>query len=221
MEIAELVLEYVRVLIWPAIILIIVLIFRKQLHTVINRLEKAGLPGGVSFDFREEIKEAKRLADKVEALPPSEDITELPTIPLTEVNARLISLGLRPSPSGLDTSYYRSLAMQHPNLALTGVRIEADIVLRNLAQGSGIIIEPKDTGRRLAKKLADAKVIRIETMQLITKILELANLATHGQIVISLGEANSILDSVDVLIEQYVRWLSWGFDSEWKPSSSN
>ena len=221
MEIAQLVLEYIKVLVWPVFVLVIVLIFRKQLHAIIDRLEKAGLPGGVSLDFREQVQDAKRLSDKVEAAPLPERANNMPAIPLTEANARLISLGLQPSPSGLDTAYYRNLAMQDPNLALAALRIEVDIVLRNLAKGFNVEISSRDSGQRLARKLREAGALTADQMQLINKIFQIANLAIHGQSVVSNEAANSVIDTVEVLVDQYIFWLSWGFDDGWEPSSRN
>ncbi|MFG6101460.1 hypothetical protein U2F10_04360 [Leptothoe sp. EHU-05/26/07-4] len=69
MEIAKLLLEYIKVLAWPSVILTIVLMFRKQIESLIKRLEKADLPGGVSISLRAEILEAKKLSEQVIAEP--------------------------------------------------------------------------------------------------------------------------------------------------------
>lgn len=219
MEIAELILEYIKVLAWPMFALVTVLLFRKQLLTILNRIEKAGLPGGVSIDFREEIKEVKRLSDKVEAAPPPEQAKNAPSIPLTEANARLISLGLQPSPSGLDVTYYRNLTKQDPNLALAAIRIEVDIALRNLAAGFAVDANSHDMGQRLARKLRENGALTNEQLQLINKILQITNLAVHGKTLVSIEEANAVIDTVEVLLDQFIYWLSWGFDDDWFPSS--
>ena len=104
MEIAKPVLEYVRVLIWPAVVVTICLVFRGQLVALLNRIRHAELPGGVAVDLDQEIKEVKALSAKVQEEPTPPDKKRKPAIPLTEANARLIQLGLRPSPSGLDVN---------------------------------------------------------------------------------------------------------------------
>jgi len=58
----------------------------------------------------------------------------------------MIHLGLRPSPSGLDMSYYRSLADQDPNVTLAGLRIEIDILARNLAKGFNVSVNDRESG---------------------------------------------------------------------------
>ena len=43
MEIAKLVLEYLKTLVWPSVILAIVLIFRRQIESLVERLQTIGL----------------------------------------------------------------------------------------------------------------------------------------------------------------------------------
>jgi hypothetical protein len=129
MELAKLILEYLRVLVWPAVALSIALLYKRQIVAVLARLRKAGLPGGVSLDFSEEVREVRQLSEKAEASPSKQESKGLPAIRLTDANARMLSLGLQPSPSGLDMNYYRSLALQDPNISLAGLRIEIDILV--------------------------------------------------------------------------------------------
>jgi hypothetical protein len=218
MEMAKLVLEYIKALVWPAVAIGFGLAFKKQIGELIARVRHAKLPGGIDLDFPEVIAEAKRLSAKVEATP-AEVPTErkrLPSIPLTEANARMIKLGLRPSPSGLDMGYYRALASQDPNLALAGLRIEIDILARNLAKGFNTQIQERDTGTRLLRKLYDSGAVTAEQMQLGIKVVQLCNAAVHGTPV-SREEAESVIDIATVLSEQFLAWLSWGFGDGWTP----
>ena len=137
---------------------------------------------------------------------------------MTEANARLIRLGLRPSPSGLDMTYYRELAEQDPNLALAGVRIELDVQARNLAKGFKVPIGEHDSGGRLLRKLYDSDAIDAEQMQLAMKILSVCSAAVHGNPV-SREAAAAVIAIAQVLADQYRDWLSWGFEDGWKPSS--
>ena len=96
MEIAKLVLEYLRVLIWPAVVATVCLVFRRQVVALLNRIRHAELPGGVALDLDQEIKEVKALSARVQEQPaPPEKQRGRPAIPLTEANARMIQLGLR------------------------------------------------------------------------------------------------------------------------------
>ncbi len=126
MEIAKLILEYLRTLVWPTTVVILSLLFRREITRVFARLSKAVLPGGFSFDLREEVQELKQLSEKVQSAPPSEEQRATPSIPLTEANARMVKLGLTPTLSGLDISYYRARAETDPVLALAGLRIDLE-----------------------------------------------------------------------------------------------
>jgi len=216
MEIAQLILEYIEVLAWPLVVLAIVLLFRRQIESVIKRLEKADLPGGVSLSLRAEILEAKKISEKVIAEPPPPQSRGVASLPLTEANKRMLELKLQPSPSGLNIDYYRDIAVNDPNLALAGLRLEVDVLAKNLAQGFGVEMTPVDSGDRLIKRLHDAGAVTLEQAKLIQKILKLSNSAVHG-IAVKPYEANEIIDIANVLVEQYISWLSWGFNDGWKP----
>jgi hypothetical protein len=118
MEVTKLILEFVKALAWPVTALTLALLFRAPLSMILNRLRKAGLPGGVSVDFQEQIQEAKQISKEVGALPPPADRPKRPTIPQTEANARMVALGLKPTSSGLDMSYYREIAASAPAVDL-------------------------------------------------------------------------------------------------------
>jgi hypothetical protein len=218
MTLAETVLEYVKALAWPITALSIALLFRRQLIGIFGRLRKADLPGGVSLDFEKEVAEVKQLSEEVEPTSRPPEKKDVPAIPLTEANARLLSLGLQPSPSGIDMSYYRSLANQDANLALAGLRIEIDVLARNLAKGFGIEIGERDYGGRLLRKLYENRAITANQLQLTQKVLRLCNAAVHGSPV-SKSEADAVIDSAEVLADQYLAWLSWGFDDDWKATT--
>jgi len=215
-EIAKIVLEYLKVLAWPVVGLSVAFVYKAQLLGVLGRLKKADLPGGVSLDFAEEAREIRHLSDQVKTLPSKHQGNGQPTIPLTDANARLISLGLQPSPSGLDMEYYRTLASQDPNIALAGLRIEVDILARNLAKGFKVAVSPRESSMRLLRRLLDADAIDATQFDLVEKIMQLCNAAAHGNPV-SREQADSVINSAAVLARQYLEWLSWGFEDGWKP----
>lgn len=217
MEVAKLVLDYLRTLIWPATVVIICMVFRQQVIALLSRIRHAELPGGVAIDLDQEIKDVKVLSAKIQEQPtPSDRKREGPAIPLTEANARMLQLGLRPSPSGLDMSYYRTLANQDPNVALAGLRIEIDVLAHNLVKGFNVLMNDRDSGERLIRKLYDANAITSEQMQLTLKVLRVCNAAVHGT-PLSREEANDVIASAEVLADQYLAWLSWGFKDGWTP----
>ena len=217
MEWAKIVLEYLKVLIWPIVVILISWSFKEQICGVLNRLRKADLPGGVSIDFQEEIKQAKYISEKIEAGSPPQGKKYTPMLPLTEANARMIKLNLRPSPSGLDFSYYRNIAIQDSTLALAGLRIEIDVILKNVAMGFKVEIKHQENLGRLIRRLYDAAAITIEQTTLIQKILNICNTAIHNG-PISKEQADAVIDLAEGLAQQYLAWLSWGFKDGWVPS---
>ena len=124
MELARLILEYIQALAWPLVAIIAISIFRNPIMGILNRLKSADLPYGLSLDFEREIRDAKELSREVKNAIKSKERNSKPSIPLTGANARMLSLGLQPSPSGLDMNHYRDLAEKDPNIALAGLRME-------------------------------------------------------------------------------------------------
>ncbi len=218
-DILSVVLEFTKVLAWPIVVFIAMLMFRKPICIILDRIRRVDIPGLGSLDIQAEIQKAKELSEEVERTPLRipEDKKKAPSLPLTEANARMLKLGLHPSPSGLNMSYYRELADQDPNLALAGLRIEIEILAKNIAKGFNVNFEKRDTGVRLLQKLRDAGAITTDQMQLTRKIWELCNIALHDRRV-TREEANSVIDVANVLSGQYLSWLSWGFPDDWKPS---
>lgn len=219
MEVAKIVLEFLRVLIWPGTVLTLGLLFRIEIKKLLTRLRKAALPGGVSLELEDQIQQVRILSEKVESEPPPSNREKAPGIPLTEANARAIQLGLRPTASGLDMSYYRNLAISDPVLALAGVRIELETLARNLAQGFKLEVGSNERIGRVLSRLRDAGAITSDQMKLAQNALSVGNLAMHGE-PISVQQAQDVIDSVSVLVKDYLAWLSWGFPDNWKPSQT-
>ncbi|QDT78879.1 hypothetical protein Mal35_23300 [Gimesia maris] len=216
MEVAHLVLEYLQVLIWPSVLILAFFMFREPLVSLINQLKSAELPGGVLLDFDKEVREVEHLSREVANTPRKEAKASTPMLPITEANARMLALKLQPSPSGLDLQRYRDLAQQDPNLALAGLRMEVEILARNLAKGFSLALGSHDTAGTLLRRLLDNGAITSFQFELAGKIVRLCNAAVHGTQV-SLDEAESIIESATVLAKDYLKWLSWGFDDDWKP----
>lgn len=220
MEVARLILDFTKVLIWPAVVLTLALVFRHPLRAILQRLRKAGLPGGVSIDFREEIEEARELSEKVEKEPAPPNRSVGAAIPLTGANARMIDLGLRPTASGLDFNYYREIAQKDPNLALAGLRIEIEVLAHNLAHGFQLESSRSEPLPRLLSRLHREGAITTDQHELTRRVLRLCNEAVHGRSITRV-EAEEVIDLAGVIAEQFLAWLSWGFNDNWKPRQSD
>ena len=217
MELAKVILEYIQVLIWPLTVLVLLFVFRIPFKELLRRVSHADLPGGLSLDLQENIHEASKMSQEVTKERLQHEEYKKPSIPLTEANARIIQLGLMPSPSGLDMNYYRGLVTQDPTLALAGLRIEIDILAKNLAKGFNVPTRKNDSGFTLLRKLTASEAITQNQFQLTQSVLQVCNLAIHGQLV-SKEQADSIIEIADILAKQYISWLSWGFSGNWKPT---
>lgn len=219
MDIAYLILESIKALSWPLVVVYVILQFRKPLTEALYRLKGAGLPGGVSLDFGQEVRDAQELSAEV-AKAPRKEPERTPSLPLTEANTRMLSLGLQPSPSGLDLSRYFDLAQQDPNLALAGLRMEVEILARNLANQFKIDIGRRDSAGTLLRRLFDQGAITSGQHGLAQSIVRLCNAAVHGRQV-SWEEAERVIDAAKVLAKDYLEWLSWGFGDGWQPPAES
>ena len=214
METARLVLEYFQALAWPLVAVLGLLLFRQPLAAILHRLKGAGLPGGVSLDFGQEVRDAQTLSREVAKALRKEPERSSPMLPVTEANARMLSLYLQPSPSGLDMSRYSDLAQQDPNVALAGLRMEVEIIARNLAKGFKVEFDSRDSAGSLLRRLLDGGAITADQYGLAQKIVRLCNAAVHGTRV-SREDAEAVIDAARVLANDYLAWLSWGFDDGW------
>lgn len=85
MEVAALVLEYIKVLAWPALVLTLGLQFRNQLARLLDRVatetEELSAPGGLTVKFRPSTidEQAERLLEESDAAATPEPPTEVPT----------------------------------------------------------------------------------------------------------------------------------------------
>jgi hypothetical protein len=181
LQVAKLVLEYMNVLAWPIVAIIVICMFRSHIVSLLKRLKDAELPGGVRINLQETIQQAERLSDQVREIKPPEEKRNVPIIPLTEANARMLELGLQPSPSGLNLDYYRSLADQDPNIALAGLRIEIETLTRNLVKGFGMTPDTGVSLGQMVRQLHSRHRITNQQRQLIEKIAAVCNSAVHGE----------------------------------------
>ncbi len=210
MEIAKLILEYIKALIWPTTVIIILIIFRTQVISLFGRFKKADFPGGISIEtFPEQIREAKELSVEVRK-EMDEEKKDRPSIPLTDANTKMLNFGLQPSPTGLELSSYRILAEQDPNLALAGLRMEVEIMLKNLSKGFKISLGKRDSIGIIIRKLKEKEAITSRQAKLVGAVIQLCNAAVHGTKVLS-SQAEEILDITEILRDEYASWLSWGF----------
>jgi hypothetical protein len=75
MDVARLVLNFLEVLVWPGVVAVLLLVFRRELRAAMARLSRATLPGGVSLGFEYETvrlspqESQARVVEEQKALP--------------------------------------------------------------------------------------------------------------------------------------------------------
>jgi len=218
MGIATLILGYVQALVWPIVVLTSMLLFRTQLRTILWRLQRADLPGGVSLNIQQEVEAAsalaRRAAQQVGRVPLA--VSGRTTHARLDVNERALALGLQPSPSALNFATYRALAAHDPNLALAGLRIELEILLSNMARRFTPGVPAAAPAAHVLQDLRDSGVLSADQARLIQHIMRLCTAAIHGAVVIR-EQAETILDAATVIRDAYLRWLVWEADAERYP----
>jgi len=125
---------------WPFVVLLVFICLKKPIIFFINQINEAELPGGVKLKtIPKEIKKAEEITDKI--LNENKKETKNKESKLKNYNETMITRGLEPSPSNLNMEYYYKILDQDPNIALAGLRIDLEIMLRNLAKGFKIEIQ--------------------------------------------------------------------------------
>ncbi|WP_299486604.1 hypothetical protein [Acaryochloris sp. IP29b_bin.137] len=190
--------------------------FKSEVKLLLTRLASVKIGDNSVEFFQNELGKAQELSADVRTNPDIQEshrerIEAAPKIPLTDANSQMLKHDLRPSPSGLELSYYRELANQDPALALTGLRIELEIIGQNLAKGFNIEVPKNASVARVFHALANGYAITNKQYNLVQSITRLANSAVHGA-PISRDDANAVIDTADVLRDSYLSWLSWGFN---------
>lgn len=92
--------------------------------------------------------------------------------------------------------------------------MELEVMARNLAKRFNFKYDKMDGPGRILRRLREAGAITLQQAELGESILRLCNAALHGTSV-SL-EAKSVISVADILREQFLDWLSWGFPDGWK-----
>lgn len=213
-ELLKIILDFVGTIIWPAVVLLFLLVFKPEIKKLLDKAKKLELPGGLSIEtVGEEISKAKELAKEIK----TERKPEIQTLinhalknSETKANKRMFELGLEQSPSGLDLNYYKRIADIDKRLALIGLRVDFEMMLKNLSKGFGIILEEKESISKIISKLLNRGAITTRQYEFINTVFRITNAAAHGA-AISKEQVYEVLEIGQVLVDDYIAWLDWGF----------
>ncbi len=205
MDVAKLILEFVKVLAWPTVVVIGVVLFRLELSALIASLEHLKLPGGAELDWKRQVREAEQAAERVDATPRA---ATSPTQPAqAQLSSRLQEHGLLSSPTNYDWEYYSKLAESDPNLALAGLRMEIERMLQNMARVSGVEYDPfRTTPNRFIGLLRSKDVLGPEEYDLLRSVISVANAALHGRDVTE-GDAQRTIQSASAFKDSYLAFM--------------
>ena len=203
MDIARLVLDFIKALAWPAVVAIVVLVFRRELRRLVATVQHLKLPGGAEVDWQKQLRAAEEAAEKVQAKQPTALIAA-PVRSQAPLVARMQEHGMLRSPSEYDFSYYRNMTDTDPNLALAGLRMELDRMLQNLASVYGVEYDRlRASPGRFSGLLRAKGVLEADEYELLRSIVNVANAALHGKDV-SKQDALRTIDSAEVFRDTYL-----------------
>lgn len=183
--------------------------FRKEIGRLFERAKRVQLPGGISIEaFEDKLQKAKLLEKEIKAdrkLEVSNQAIDTRSIE-TEANKQMIGLGLRPSPSGLDLNYYTNIAESDMTLAMAGLRMDLELMLRNLAKGYSIKIYDKSSTDQLIDSLLKAGAINTSQSEFVRIIFQLTSYAVQGG-KITKSQFEEVIELGKTLVEDYILWL--------------
>ena len=208
MSFPELFLKFIDVIIWPAVTLYILIGFRKEIGRLFERAKRVELPGGISIEaFENKLQKARALEQEIKA-ERSLGVSDQPnpSIRGQEANIQMIGLGLRPSPSGLDLNYYAYIAESDMTLAMAGLRMDLELMLRNLAKGYAIEIYDRSSPDQLLDALLKAGAVQTSQSEFVRIIFQLTSFAIHGGN-ITKAQFDEVIELGQTLVEDYILWL--------------
>ncbi|MGY1525621.1 hypothetical protein ACW69C_17870 [Streptomyces sp. MN3] len=211
MDVARLVLDYLKVLIWPATTLAIVYGFRGQFKELIGRIRMLSGPG-IDAEFSEQVLEASEGVEAAVLSHPPGDApedpeqsglsaggaTNLPTEVTADQSQHHVVRGHLRTTTGQDDALFL-LTDSHPDAAVVAAFIGVESELRRLEETE----LPTRKGRLPIRVLAEALQLPPDIRNSIMEMSRLRNRAAHGEQVVSTRAARAFVRSSRELID----WL--------------
>jgi hypothetical protein len=194
----DLVLELLRVtgqLLWPLTIIVILILFRTDIHKVLSRLRR-GKFLGQELELGEETQKVEKQVEAAEQAEPTKPLMD----PAKDTFAQLSNLHA----AGEKVRNFLAEASQDKLLALLRIWIEIEQEVRTIVATHGLLqFSSRPSVREYVKVLAQRKVITQETADSIANFYELRNRLVHGRIGDTYHEAEllALIDSGLRLLE--------------------
>ncbi|MFE6058687.1 hypothetical protein [Streptomyces sp. NPDC056431] len=210
MDVARLVLDFLKVLIWPATALVIVYGFRSQFRDLISRVRMLSGPG-IDAEFSDQVIEASEdveaavlsnpRGDATGAQTPSEDGGEEPVSPdgVSTPSSDHHQVRGHYRTSAPEDDPLMALTETHPDAAVVAAFIGVESELRRLEAAA----RPAGARRLPIRQLVDALALPPDIRDSILEMSQLRSPAAHGEQVVSIRAARAFVRSCRELID----WL--------------
>lgn len=170
---------------WPVALVVIVLVFRKQLVKLVARMRAVSGPAGISATFADELEKAREAAEQSPVEPRRES-----------------------EPLEADDPFLK-LAEVYPEAAVMEAYKEVESFLANAMGDNGSLVSPT----MIMTVLSNVKVIPYDTLELFQRIRNARNLAVHSSGRLTTGEAiefrevaRSLVDSLRPISPMIRKW---------------
>lgn len=179
----ELLASLVGDIVWPAVVVLALLAFRKQLGGLIPRLKSARAPGGWEADFGQQAEEAKDEAQSAVT-----DIPEAPQGPAGSIGSEEARLNV---PRDEDPTFAVIVAWERVSNAVD-----------DLAQAIPLKMKPyvSRNPTLLVQGLMDAGYVNGHFVESVTRLRRLRNLVAHGHTTVSRDDAEAYVEASNELV---------------------
>ena len=206
MEVPELILKYVDTLVWPVVTVFILIYFKNDLSKLFDRAKKIELPGGISIEaFERKLEQAKRLEKEIRAEKLQAAATDRQQ-ETTQDNMKTTDPGSIPSVRRLDVDLYRELAKSDQQLAVAGLRIDLELMIKKLAAGFGLQLKGDESPSKVINLLFEEGYLNLRQAEYINTILQLSSYALRSDRVTP-EQIYSLINLSKTFIEGYNTWL--------------
>jgi len=194
----EFILELLRViaqLLWPITIIVVLILFRTDIHKLVSRLRR-GKFLGQELELGEESQRVEKQVEAAEQAEPAKPLLD----PAKDARSQLSTLHAADE----RVRIFLQEAAQDKLLALLRIWIEIEQEVRTIVATYGFLqFAPRPSVREYVRVLAQRKVISQETADSIAGFYELRNRLVHGRVGDSYRESEllALIDSGLRLLE--------------------